>query len=340
MLCRARFTVVLCAIALVALPSAALAQDKNKDKEENTWSNDTELSSVATWGNSNVFTLGFKNLYQQWWGAEKNSRFQIKLEGTKSDKADDRFVVATLDPNQPIDPGIPCSSAGAICATIEPPVEDDIERYLVEGKYNQNFSKRTFWQAGASWDRNLTDGSGILNRYIGFGGIGNIWWDSEELKFSTNYALSYTDRDETTPDPLKEDQFIGLRFDWSYLNQWGKNVTYNNTWTINASLQDSQDYNFDMVNGISVAMTERVALKVSLQWLFNNEPPLNTVDLDCANPDPNDPRQTVPCNLICVDDTGAIVACTDPGSTQLNDETDIRKDQSDVIFNTSLVIKL
>ncbi len=338
MLRRARFDVASCAIALVALPGVALAQ--GEDEDENKWGNDTELSWVVTRGNSDTFTLGFKNVFQKWWGAEKNSRFQLKLEGTNSDKADDRFVVATLDPNEPINPAVPCNSTGTNCTTIEPPVEDSIERYLVEGRYDRKFSQRRLWHAGASWDRNLTDGSGIKHRYIGFAGIGNIWWKSDDLTFTTTYSLSYTDREETTPDPLKEDQFAGLRFDWSYLNKWGKSVTYSNTWTINASLKDSADYNFDMINGISVAMTEKIALKVSLQWLYNNEPPLDTVDLECANPNPNDPRQTIPCNLICVDNTGTPILCSDPGAIQLNNETDVRKDKTDLIFNTSLVIKL
>lgn len=327
-----------CAIFLVALPTIAPAQEQGPDK--NKWDNDTELSLVATQGNAETISFGFKNVYQKWWGAQDNSRFQLKLEGTLSQEADDRFVVATLDPSQPIDPDDPCSSTGTTCTTVEPALKDSIERYLVEGRFDRKFSRRTLWHAGASWDRNLTDRSGVENRYIGFAGVGNIWWDNDDLRFRTNYGVSYTDREETTPDPLKEDRFGGLRFDWSYRNKWGKNVTYTNTWTINSSLDDTQDYNFDMINGISVTMTKKIALKVSLQWLYNNEPPLNTVDLECANPNPSDPRDTIPCDLLCVDDGGAPISCLDPGAMQLNNETDIRKDKSDLIFNTSLVVEL
>lgn len=328
---RIRTALVLCTVALVAFAGVARAQEEEKKK----WSNDTELSLVSTQGNSDTLAFGLKDVYQKFW---EKSRFQFKLEGTQASKADDRFVVIELSPPG-IDPADPCTTGGA-CRTVEPAREDSIERYLVEGRYDRDISERTFWNVGASWDRNLTDGSGIENRYIGFAGIGNKWWDRDDLKFITNYGVSYTDREETTVDPLKDDTFAGLRFDWAYLNKFGKSVTYTNTWSINYSLDDSDDYNFDMINAITVAMSERIALKVSLQWLYNNLPPLQTVDLECANPDPNDPRPTIPCNLVCVDGNGNIDPQCNQGSVPLPEEVDIRKDKTDLIFNTSLVIKL
>ena len=39
------------------------------------------------------------------------------------------------------------------------------------------------------------------------------------MKFATNYGLSYTSREETTLDPLKEQQYLGFRFDWAYENE-------------------------------------------------------------------------------------------------------------------------
>ncbi len=326
---------------LLILVAPATAQESASPAPTKPWTNDTELSVVATQGNSETLTLGFKDRYETPVGKTDKGRVRLKVEGTLADKADKRFVIASIpDPGQPIDPQNPCAGAGVSCATIEPAIEDSIERYLVEGRYDRKFSERAVWNTGASWDRNLTDGSGVESRAIGFAGLGHIWSDKDDLEFTTNYSLSYTDRRETTPDPEKDDTFAGARFDWSYRNDWTKTVTYKNTWTINASLSDGEDFGFDMVNSVGVSMTERVAIKVSLQWLYNNLPPLQTVDLDCANPDPSDPRATVPCNLICVDGTGIIVACTTPGAIQLNDETDIRKEKTDLIFNTSLVIKL
>ena len=335
-------TAVIVCVAAALLSVSVMAQD---EEERNRWSNNTELSLVVTTGNSEVLTLGFKNNYRKWWGPDKKSLFGVKLEGTRSDKADPREVEAQLDLTQPINPIEPCSSASAICQTLSPRLEDNIERFLAEGRFDRKFSKRTFWYALASWDRFLTDGSGVLNRYIGTAGLGNVWWDRDDLSFRTNYGVSYTDREETSPDPLKDSSFAGLRFDWNYLNKWGKNVEYVNTWTVNSSLEDSKDYNFDMINAVQVAISDRVALSISLQWLYNNFPPLEDVDLNCVNPDPTDQRTTVPCDIICVFPPGGPNAgLIDPDclgtSIPLNDETKIRRKKSDLIFNTSLVIKL
>ena len=327
--------------ALAVACAAAVAQEPAEpEKPAKRWSNDTELSVVATQGNSDSLSLGFKNLYETETGKKKKGTLRFKFEGTQTDKADERYVVASLAAPGPIDPVDPCGSSAVGCTTVEPSVEDSIERYLAEGRFDRRFSERFVWNAGLSWDRNLTDGSGVESRSIGFAGLGHIWWDKDDLKFRTNYGLSYTDRRETTPDPEKDDRFLGARFDWSYDNDWSKTVTYTNTWTVNMSISDAEDYGFDMTNAVSVSMGERVALKVSLQWLFNNLPPLETVDLDCANPDPTDPRQEIPCDLVCVDTAGTVVACTTPGAIQLNDETDIRKETTDLIFKTTLVIKL
>lgn len=326
-------------LLLATAPGPAAAEEEQPAKKR-AWKNDAEFSLVATQGNSNTLTLGLKERYDRSIGKADRNHVRFKLEGTLSDKADERFVIASFAPGQPIDPANPCSSTGVSCATVEPAVEDSIERYLVEGRFDRKLSEHFVWNAGASWDRNLTDGSGVESRSIAFAGVGHIWYDRDDLEFTTNYSLSYTDRVETTLDPEKDNTFAGLRFDWSYRNDWSKTVTYTNTWTISASLSDAKDHGFDMTNGISVSMTERVALKVSLQWLFNNLPPLETVDLDCANPDPNDPRAAVPCNLVCVDGAGSAVPCSNPGAIQLDDETDIRKQTTDLIFNTSLVIKL
>ena len=90
----------------------------------------------------------------------------------------------------------------------------------IENRYDRNISERFFWNAGVSWERNKN--AGILNRYIGFAGVGNRWWSREDLKFSTTYGLSYTDREDEVQDPLKDDTFVGFRFGWEYLNQWGQ----------------------------------------------------------------------------------------------------------------------
>jgi hypothetical protein len=251
------------------------------------WFNRTELAAVFTDGNADSQTFGFKHKTTRQW---ERSRGWIRLEGTQAEaRTASRFAVGS-----PMDFDI-----------IEPDREKTVENYLAELRYDHRISERTFWNAGVSWDRNLQ--AGIEDRYIGYAGVGNIWWDRADLKFNTSYGVSYTDRTEEQPDPDKEDSFAGVRFNWGYLNKFGKVTTYTNDWTVNVSLDDTEDWNFDMVNAISVAMSERLALKVSLQWLYNNLPALETIVL------------------------------LDPVMMEIG-TVEVRKDELDTILSASLVI--
>lgn len=286
------WTVVLLCLVLIA--GAAAAQDE--EEEELGWSNVTDLSLVVTEGNSSTETFGFKNrLRRNWTGALYTFRF----DAVRSNTADDPFAVIP-DPERPEEIEI---------VTFDK--TPDVEKYYVENRYDRTITERLFWNVGLTWDRNKD--AGIDSRWVGFAGLGNIWWDREDLRFNTAYGLSYTDRTETDPDPTKEDTFFGFRFNWEYENQWGKVTTFENSWTFNTNFSDSTDWNSDMTSSILVAMNARVALRVSLQWLFQNRPALE--DLDVFVRDPNG-------NLI-----GLPITVSEP------------KEKLDTIFSTSLVIK-
>jgi hypothetical protein len=280
-------------VGLVSTPS--WAQEEEEEEEKLGWTNSTDLSLVVTDGNSSTETLGFNNLLRRRWS---NARYSFQVDGVRSNTSDDPFAFFyTDDPDGEIEVFFPSKSP-------------DVERYFIENRYDRNITERFFWNVGASWERNKD--AGILNRYIGFAGVGNIWWSREDLEFSTTYGLSYTDREDETPDPEKDDSFIGFRFGWEYENQWGKVTTYRNLWNITDSLEDTSDYYSDMVNSISVAINSRLALKVSLQWLYNSIPGLQDVTLYAID------RKT--------------------GLKVEEGEVQIRKEKLDTIFRTSLVV--
>ncbi|MCZ6650675.1 MAG: DUF481 domain-containing protein [Acidobacteria bacterium] len=322
-----RMGVVLVAILALAGaidgPGAAeeAAEETTEDKPK--WSNATDLSIVVTEGNSTTSTIGFKNTLRRDW---ERAWFELKLDGVRSDTADDRFVL--IDPNVTWLPGeLPPPAAGT---TISPSREADVERYFVEGKYGREITKSVEWNTGASWETNLD--AGLLNRYIAFAGLGNIWADKEDLEFNTSYGLSFTYREEETPDPEKDDRFAGLRLSSHFLLGIGKTTTYKNEFTSNFNIADPGDYYLDMTNSLRVALSTHLALKVSLQSLFASEPALEEVDLKAfvilEDPD------GVPGNgdefFRTVSSGGAKLALGN---------TDIRKQGLDTIFRTSLVIK-
>lgn len=302
-------------------PEVPTTEEEGSEKEK-TWTNDSDLSLVVTSGNSNADTFGFRNTFEKVW---ERSRFQLRLSGTRSNTSDDKFRL--VDPGFSWEPGE--DPPPVTTSLVEPTSEPDVEQYFIEGRYDAKITERLTWNVGASWDRNRD--AGILSRTIVFGGLGNIWWDRDDLAFNTSYGLSYTDRRDETPDPEQDDSFAGFRFNWQYMNEWTKTTTYKNDWTINSNISDPRDFSFDMLNLVTVSMTDHLALQVSLQWLYNNVPALEDLDVVAqvrlVDPD------GIPGNgdeyYETVEDGGISI---DVGTVQE------RKKKLDTVFNTSLVV--
>jgi putative salt-induced outer membrane protein YdiY len=233
-------------IAVVALP--VLAQDE----PELGWSDVAELGYVATSGNAESSSLGFKNLTTRRW---ERSLFELSAGGVRVESTSETSVVDAANP-----PAI----------IVLEDTEVTAENYFLTGRYDHEITEKFFWFGGAGWDRN--EPAGVQNRYTAFGGVGNIWWDREDVKFRTDYAASITKQENVVDPAGYDDTFPGLRLSWSYLNKLGENTEYVNTLVVDDNLDDTSDWRADMVNSVAVAMSDRLALKVSLQWLYDNEP--------------------------------------------------------------------
>ena len=46
---------------------------------------------------------------------------------------------------------------------------------------------------------------------------------------------------------------------------------------LDGNLDETDDYRADMVNALAVTMSQRLALKLSLQWLYDNEPSFDII---------------------------------------------------------------
>lgn len=277
------------------VPVVSLAQDEGEEVELG-WFNETDLSLVVTDGNSSTETFGLKNRLRRNWA---RARYTFRIDAVRSNTADDPIAIIR-------DLELPEYDIRTFEKTL------DVENYFVENRYDRSITERFFWNAGLTWDRNKD--AGIVSRWIAFAGVGNIWWDREDLRFNTSYGLSYTDREEEDFDPDKDNTFPGFRLNWEYENQWGKVTTFENDWTYNYNFSNSTDWNSDMTTSIRVDINSLLALRVSLRWLYNNLPALQ--DLDVFYEDDNG-------NLI-----GLPVAVQEP------------KEKLDTLFSTSLVIKL
>ena len=101
----------------------------------------------------------------------------------------------------------------------------------------------------------------------------------------------------------------------------------------NLNLSDPVDYSLNTTSSVSVAVVGRVALKISLQWLFENEPALES-DLDVIafvqvlNPDG-------------IPGTGdeRFRTLSSGGTKLVIGSSSARKEKLDTIIRTALVIK-
>jgi len=231
-----------------------------QDADPNRWHDTAEFSFVATAGNSETQTLGFKNKLWRTW---ERSAFELNAGGVRAEST----VTTRVAVGTPSSFDLDEDSTTDLTA----------EAYFLNGRYDRKITDRFFWFAGAGWDRNRF--AGIQNRYTGFGGAGHIWFDREDLKFRTDYALTYTKQEDVIEVPGFDDSFLGARVSWSYLNKLAANTTYTNDLILDDNLEETSDFRANMINAVAVSINKRLALKVSLQWLYDNEPASVEVDL-------------------------------------------------------------
>jgi hypothetical protein len=318
-------TVTLCLAACLGLGvDNAGAQGKPKEPPKLGWSNDADLSLVLTAGNSASQTWAFTDEVRHAW---KDARFEFEVNVVRANTSDDRFLM--------VEPGLEFPVGGAPAnpptSLIKPEPTLDVANSLVRGSYERDITPRFFWNTGGSWDRN--DDAGILNRYITYVGVGHKWVDEERRRFATSYGVSYTDREEDKPDPEKDRRFAGARVGWDYQERLNAGTTVDHKFETNANLSDPTDYSLNTTSALTVSMVRHVSLKVSLQWLYENEPALESAldvvaFVEVINPDgipgSGDER---------------FRTLSSGGSKLVVGSADARKDKLDTIFKTALVLK-
>ena len=148
------------------------------------------------------------------------------------------------------------------------------ESFLLRGRYERSLSKSRYWFVGAGWERN--EFAGIADRLTALGGVGNVWFEGDDAHFKTDYAISFTDQKDLVGG---SESFAGVRLGWDYLRRLSATTTYVNLLLVDLNADETSDYRADMINSIAVSMSERLALKVSLQLLYDHLPSLTEVPL-------------------------------------------------------------
>jgi putative salt-induced outer membrane protein YdiY len=248
-------TAVLSIGLLMGAPAGA--QEEEKDLG---WFDTAEFSLFMTSGNAEAQSLALRNTLRRVW---EDASFEFTAGALRAEQT----TISRVAMGTPDQFAVSESSESELTA----------ENYFLRGRYDRMISGDLFWYAGLGWERN--EFAGVKNRVVGVGGVGNVWFDDETAHFKTDYGITYTDQEDVVENMAVDDGFFGFRFSWDYGRQLTTTTQYANQLILDTNVDESSDYRADMVNSLAVAMSSKMALQVSLQWLYDNEPALTEIAL-------------------------------------------------------------
>ncbi|MEE8367844.1 MAG: DUF481 domain-containing protein [Thermoanaerobaculia bacterium] len=246
-------------LALVTYPAHLVsAAEEAEEDEARRWSDQAELTYLATSGNVNAETLGFRNTLIRHWsrGRATLEAGAVRAEDTRKSRT------AVLLPS------------GRIQIDEATSTELTAESYFLRGRYDREFSERLFWFLGTGWEQN--DFAGIDRRVSSVGGVGIKWYEKGDEFFNTDVGITLTDERDVSGSSRT---FAGARFSWSFAARWTATTLFESQLKLNQNLEDFSDSRADLINSVAVAMTSRLAVKLSLHLLFDTQPAFETLEV-------------------------------------------------------------
>lgn len=241
-------------VVIALLPATAAAQAPAW-----TWENQTELSFVFTGGNASSNTLGLKGTLIGDGGANS---FKLEVGGIRAE-SDRRIRTATGDPTDYV-------------ISVETVSELTAENYFARGRYDRELGAG-FLFAGTGWERNTF--AGVRNRYAVVGGFGRTWIEGESGRLKTDLGATFTIQKDVEPVPGADDSFGGLRVTIDATRRLTGTTNLGTIFIADKNLEERGDLRADWVSSLSVAISERLALKTSYQLLYDSEPSFIRVPL-------------------------------------------------------------
>ncbi len=224
------------------------------------WTDVAELTFVLTSGNATASTLGLKNTVEHRW---EDALLQVAAGALRAESGvttrtatgtpDDFTVVRRTD------------------------TEKTAENYFVRSRFDRGLSENSYLFGGAGWDRNTF--AGIQNRYAFVGGAGRTWVDEEARRFKSDLGVTYTIQDDVIEDASAADSFGGLRATLDFFQTLTSTTDFTSLLVVDENLDETDDLRADWTNSVSVAISNNLALKASLQILYDNLPALVGVPL-------------------------------------------------------------
>jgi hypothetical protein len=218
--------------------------------------NNTELGLVIATGNARSTSIGLRNVYVYRWENAELGWEAGWLRATSRDG--DRFAVQTASGFDIVDPD----------------TQVDSHRLFSKLKYQRQISARHDWFA--NFDAVRDEPSNINSQFVFAGGLGTTWRKDDRVTFRTAYGLSYTEEDLVVEG---SNRFAGYRLGYGLKSVLTPTTKFESDLTFDGSFDEGDDVRTDWLNGVSVAINTRIALKSSVRMLFRNVPALETLDL-------------------------------------------------------------
>jgi putative salt-induced outer membrane protein YdiY len=217
-----------------------------------TWENATELSFVSTGGTASSTTSGVKASLT---GTGDPHTFKLELGGIRaSSEVKTRRAVGT---------------PGSFTVTETTDSESTAGSYFARARYDRAIDG-AFAFGGAGWDRNTF--AGVENRYQVVTGVGRTWLDGESGRFKTDVGGTYTIQRDVQPRPGADDEFFGFRGSVEARRRLTTTADYTSNLVVDQNLETSSDFRADWINSVAVSISEGLALKTSIQLLYDAQP--------------------------------------------------------------------
>ncbi len=219
-------------------------------------SNNTELGLVIATGNARSTSVGLRNVYIfRWPDAELGWEAGWLRAASREE---DRFAVQTASGFDVVEPGTAIDS----------------ERLFSKLRYQRQISARIDWFA--NFDAVRDEPSNINRQFVVAGGLGTTWRKTDRFIFRTAYGISYTDEDLVVEGAHR---FMGYRLSYNLKAPVAATSSFESELTLDGSFDTADDIRFDWLNGVSVAINSKMALKSSVRVLFRNLPALESLVL-------------------------------------------------------------
>ena len=263
-------------ILVMCLAVGAPAVSAQEPDDEVRWRSSAELTYLLNGGNSISSTLGLRNVLRR-----SSDRGELRVDAMAR-RTDATRTTRTAVGEGPDD----------FRVDEEQETERSAERYSVQSRYDRTLTPRTFAFGGIGWERNTF--AGFDHRTVAVTGVGGQWGEEDRWELKLGSGLTYTVQRDVTPDPAKEDSFAGVRLNLDYTHQLTTGTQAELHWVVDGNAQEVSDVRADLIQSVSASLTDRLAIKTTLQLKLDSEPPVESVPLVTPDGEATGDRVLVP----------------------------------------------